>query len=439
MDFTFTNLKWGDFTPGTQGGQVNWSFASQDRTFGITTTSYEAFIIRDEFKQLIRDAFQSWENVANIDFVEVADGTSTQFVLGYDSIDGPAMPGQSTILADAQQIAAPRSINPGEPPPTLFSVEGAIIRFDIAETWTVNKTAVGDFYSTAVHEIGHAIGLGHAGVNTVMSALASSVTDVAAGDIEGIQTLYGAALVAPPIPAALQTLFAANQDTAKGLAAAYETLQAGIPTEAGFTFLINSAVSSNFGAGAGVSFNQENIFINLVNNLVQGGDATARFNALATGNTLEEKVTSIYQAIIPASKQSVEGLDFVTRDEGLSFYQNVAAERGVAGTDGAAIVSLASLLKIAVTADYGIGNSVNDLINAVAAGNATLPANGSILTMLEVADGIAFDADDAVALARLSDPSNQNAEFMYYEGAAAYLELPVASVVDTAVDWYDAV
>jgi hypothetical protein len=435
MDFTFTNLKWGDFTPGTQGGQVNWSFASQNRTFGNATTSYEAYIIRDEFKQLIRDAFQSWENVANIDFVEVADGTSTQFVLGYDSIDGPAMPGQSTILADAQQIAAPRSINPGEPPPTLFSVEGAIIRFDIAETWTVNKTAVGDFYSTAVHEIGHAIGLGHAGVNTVMSALASSVTDVAAGDIEGIQTLYGAA------PGALQALFAANQDTAKGLAAAYETLQAGIPTEAGFIFLINSAVSSNFGAGAGVSFNQENIFINLVNNLVQGGDATAaaRFNALATGTTLEGKVTSLYQAIIPASKQSVDGLAFVTRQDGLNFYQDVAAERGVAGTDGAAIVSLASLLKIAVTADYGIGNSVNDLIKAVAAGNAALPADGSILTMLEVADGIAFDADDAVALARLSDPSNQNAEYMYYEGAAAYQESTIASVLDTAVDWYDAV
>lgn len=401
MDFTFTNIKWGDFNQGTVGGTVNWSFATQDRTFGSVTTSFEQFIVREEFKQLIRDAFQSWENVANIDFVEVSDGTSTQFVLGYDSIDGGPAPGKTNTLADAQQIAAPRSFDPSGPAPTLFSAQAAILRFDIAENWTANKNSPGDFYSTAVHEIGHAIGLGHASENTIMSALANSIIDVQAGDIEGIQTLYGAKVVTPPVANTLQTLFAANEDTAKGLAAAYETLQAGIPTEAGFTFLINSAVSSNFGAGPGVSFNQENIFINLVNNLVQGNAAaSASFNAIATGNTLEEKVTSLYQTIIPASQQTAEGLAFITRPEGLTFYQNVAAERGVAGTDGAAIVSLASLLKIAVTADYGIGNSVNDLIKAVAAGNAAIPASGENLTLLETADGTAFDADDAIALAR---------------------------------------
>ena len=210
----------------------------------------------------------------------------------------------------------------------------------------------------------------------------------------------------PVIPATLAQLFAAYPDTAKGLASAYEVLQAGVPNEAGFTFLINSAVSTNFGAGAGVVFNQENIFINLVNNLVQGNaSAKARFDALATGTTLQEKVASLYTALIPASKQSAEGLAFITRADGLQFYQSVAAERGVAGTDGAAIVSLASLLKIVVTGDYGIGNAVNDLIKAVAAGNAAIPAAGSTLTALEIADGTAFDADDAVALARLAAPA----------------------------------
>jgi len=201
-------------------------------------------------------------------------------------------------------------------------------------------------------------------------------------------------------PATKAQLFAANPDTAKGLAAAYEVLLAGVPNEAGFTFLINNAVSSNFGAGPGVTFNQENIFINLVNNLVQGNaGAKARFDTLATGTTLQEKVTSLYNALIPASKQSTEGLAFIIRDEGLAFYQNVAAERGVAGTDGAAIVSLASLLKIVVTGDYGIGNAVNDLTKAVAAGSDALPATGTTLTALETADGTAFDADDATALA----------------------------------------
>jgi hypothetical protein len=191
-----------------------------------------------------------------------------------------------------------------------------------------------------------------------------------------------------------------NKDTASGLASAYAMLLGGVPNQEGFSFLIKSAASTNFGAGPGVVFNQENIFINLVNNLVQGNaDAKARFDELATGSSLQEKVTSLYNAIIPASQQSAEGLAFITRADGLKFYQDVAAERGVAGTDGAAIVSLASLLKIAVTGDFGIGNAVNDLIKAVAAGNAAIPASGTTLTPLETADGTAFDADDAVARA----------------------------------------
>ena len=202
------------------------------------------------------------------------------------------------------------------------------------------------------------------------------------------------------------TLFEYFSDAAKGLSGAYQTLLAGVPNEAGFKFLINSAVSTNFGAGPGPVFNQENIFINLVNNLVQGNaDAKARFDALATGNTLQEKVTSLYNGLIPTSKQTADGLAFITRPDGLKFYQDVAAERGVAGTDGAAIVSLASLLKIVVTGDYGVGNAVNDLIKAVATGSAAIPAAGTTLTPLETADGTAFDADDAVALARIATPS----------------------------------
>lgn len=225
----------------------------------------------------------------------------------------------------------------------------------------------------------------------------------------------------------IKELFAANEDTAKGLAVAYEKLLGGVPNESGFSALINSANSSNFGAGAGVTFNQENIFINLVNNLVQGNaSAKGMFDTLATGSTLKEKVTSLYKAIIPDSRESASGLEFITRDEGLKFYQDVAAERGVAGTDGAAIVSLASLLKIAVSADYGVGNAVNDLIKAVAAGNAGLPAGGTTLTVLEVADGTAFDADDTAALARIAAPESSIAEaYMSFDETATDVNVKI--------------
>ena len=101
-------------------------------------------------------------------------------------------------------------------------------------------------------------------------------------------------------------LFAAKSDTAKGLASAYEVLLAGVPNEAGFTFLINSAASTNFGAGPGVTFNQENIFsfdnkVVLVGDevttgkhkieLVREGKGPLYFNAYLTNFTLEDFIT----------------------------------------------------------------------------------------------------------------------------------------------------
>lgn len=225
----------------------------------------------------------------------------------------------------------------------------------------------------------------------------------------------------PEMPTAtFAQLIASNVDAARGFLAAYETLLGGIPNQAGFTFLIESAVATNFGAGAGVDFNQENIFINLVNNLVQGNQAAKTvFDSLATGATLEAKVTALYNKLIPPSKQSVEGLTFITRADGLKFYEDVANERGVAGTDGAAIVAMASILKIAVDGDFGIGNSVNDVIKAVAAGSAEIPASGTVLTQIEIADGTAFDGDDVTANAIafsativLEEPTHSN---FYYQ------------------------
>tara|TARA_R110002020_G_scaffold367683_3_gene579543 strand:- start:3981 stop:5834 length:1854 start_codon:yes stop_codon:yes gene_type:complete len=266
-----------------------------------------------------------------------------------------------------------------------------------------------------------------AGSHTV-SAKAADKTDWVRLDRTSLeQTItWQIELSSNPVIADMKQLFAANPDTAKGLASAYEVLQAGVPNEAGFVFLINSAVSTNFGAGAGVVFNQENIFINLVNNLVQGNaDAKVRFDALAIGTTLQEKVASLYNSLIPASKQSADGLAFITRADGLKFYQEVAAERGVAGTDGAAIVSLASLLKIVVTGDYGIGNAVNDLIKAVADGNAAIPASGTTLTPIETADGTAFDADDAAALARLAVPVETRVHYAASSYEAKEMAAPV--------------
>jgi len=206
--------------------------------------------------------------------------------------------------------------------------------------------------------------------------------------------------------AELDALVDANQDAFSGIAAAYEVLLGGVPSIDGFVFLINNAKSTNFGSNnPSITFNQENIFINLTNALVQGNPAAlAKFQAITAGAaTLSDKLGAIYDAYVPSANQTAEGRAFFTRAEAQDFYARVAAERGVAGPDGAAIVGLASLLKILVTEDAGLGDAVNDLRAAIDDGSAQLPTNGAVFTPIETADGTHFDQDDPDTGIRLTE------------------------------------
>ncbi|MCO5080860.1 MAG: hypothetical protein M9955_04280 [Rhizobiaceae bacterium] len=198
----------------------------------------------------------------------------------------------------------------------------------------------------------------------------------------------------------LAALIQANEAAAKAIAAAYELGLGGVPNQEGFTVLINNLNATNFGSNnPNIVFNDENIFINVINALVQGNPtAAAAFAAITAGaSSLSDKVAAFYNELVPASAQSAEGLAYLTRPDALAFYAQVAAERGVAGPDGAAIVALASMVNVFVKSDLaGIGDSVNDLYAAILDGSAVLPATGDTFTPIETADGTNFDADDGV-------------------------------------------
>ncbi len=248
---------------------------------------------------------------------------------------------------------------------------------------------------------------GYAGVKgeyTILRNLDGSyvVIDSVAGR-DGTDTIVGvenlrfidqtvSLIVELPFPA----LFAVNLSQGKAIAAAYQILLGGTPGIAGFEFLIKGNLSTNFGAGAGPVFNDENIFINVANSLVQGNPiASAQFNSLASGATLAEQVASLYAKIIPLAKQTADGLAYLTRPDGLKFYEDVAKERGITAENGPAVVAMASLLKVAVDGKNGIGNPISDLIASIADGSSELPATSQSVLPIETIDGTKFDADDA--------------------------------------------
>ena len=83
---------------------------------------------------------------------------------------------------------------------------------------------------------------------------------------------------------------------------------------------------------------------------------------------------------------------------------------------------MASLLKIAVDGDFGIGNSVNDLFKAASNLSSIIPTLSENFTPLETADGTAFDSDEA-STTRLS-----------YDAPAADAEVPLIQTIGITDD-----
>ncbi|MHC4954427.1 MAG: matrixin family metalloprotease [Planctomycetota bacterium] len=207
--------KWGDeFVDGTPGGEVTYSFVGADILIEETLRKGQAneeVISTDTvalgdfmpggWEEVIAAAFDAWAAVANITFREVEDMGEANGAFG-GSGDIRIMGHAGDFIAHAFR---PPSAKPGEPNNSKFGD----IHFRDTVNWLIGpdpKPSGNENRSllrTAIHEIGHAIGLDHVDdINQIMCGGLGTGACVGFhapqwGDIEGAQTIYGAPVPEP--------------------------------------------------------------------------------------------------------------------------------------------------------------------------------------------------------------------------------------------------
>jgi len=156
-DFSLEGAKWGSPELGTAGGTVTWAVDDS---------------ISQAELQSINAAFAEWSEVANIQFQEVSSTADSDIDFSNSAIDGAG-----NVLG-----VTGFSYSGGQ-------LQSADIQFDSGDDLSGSE-----FTLVAIHEIGHAVGLGHFNDDpAVMNSTANfSLDGLAQSDIDGIVALYGA-------------------------------------------------------------------------------------------------------------------------------------------------------------------------------------------------------------------------------------------------------
>lgn len=187
--FSTLGTKWGQSDVlGSTGGVVTWSLAGTvfDSYINAASVALSSFLNFD-YVGALKAAFQAWENISGIKFVQVEDeGTPmNNFAANSNAdirINGGYIDGSSGTLAYAFYPTS-------QPASNEYDYAGNIT-FDSGEAtfWNYNS-----FYIVAMHEIGHSIGIEHSSVfgSLMYPTYNSSLTGLTSDDISAGRNIYG--------------------------------------------------------------------------------------------------------------------------------------------------------------------------------------------------------------------------------------------------------
>ncbi len=177
----------------TFGNRITYSFAPDGTSIGgVPSAWYQSMSNRgfspQTWKTEFRKAAAVWEDVANINLVEVPDNGAAFGVSGNQQGD--------SRFGDIRIGGSPQSSNVLglsflSPPYNGGTLAGDIV-MNTNQLWQINSAY--DIETVAIHEIGHALGLDHSAIaSAVMYASYNydSKQTLTTDDISGIQAIYG--------------------------------------------------------------------------------------------------------------------------------------------------------------------------------------------------------------------------------------------------------